>query len=231
ADRERIGAFEAADGGTVFLDEVGELPLELQPKLLRVLESRQLRRLGDTRSRRVDVRVIAATNRNLEREVNHGRFREDLFFRLSVVTIQVPPLRERLEDIPLLIDAMLAHMHASDQRSVFTDEVLATAAEHNWPGNVRELRNWIERSIVLQHVQPAPLSQRHGSTESTTIETPFKIAKERVIAAFEQRYLSELLRWSEGKVSTAAAKAQIDRMYVYRLMRRYGIKHDGTPEE
>lgn len=230
ADRDRAGAFESADGGTVFLDEVGELPLDLQPKLLRVLESRQVRRLGDSRTRKIDVRVIAATNRNLEREVNRGRFREDLFFRIAVVTIHVPPLRERLEDIPLLIDTMLAIMNATDQRSKFDQAMLADASSHDWPGNVRELRNWVERSVVLQQVAPAPTSQRQDSMTAPSIAVPFKAAKEQIVEAFERDYLIELLRWAEGRVGIAAQKAGIDRMYVYRLMRKHGIRHDGTME-
>ena len=231
AERDRIGAFESADRGTVFLDEIGELPLALQPKLLRVLESRQIRRLGDGRPRNVDVRVIAATNRNLEREVNRGRFREDLYFRLSVVTVHVPPLRDRLDDIPLLIDAMLEAMQATHQRHAFGDEALAAIAAYDWPGNVRELRNWVERSILLDRVEPAPASKRHSVAPTATIATPFKIAKEQLIADFEQRYLTDLMRWSGGKVGIAAQKAGIDRMYIYRLIARHGLKRDGSFEE
>lgn len=228
AERDRVGAFESAEGGTVFLDEIGELPLALQPKLLRVLESRQIRRLGEGRPRKVDVRVIAATNRNLEREVNLGRFREDLYFRLAVVTVHVPPLRDRLDDIPRLIDAMLENMHAAHLRPTFGDDALSGVAAYDWPGNVRELRNWVERSILLGRIEPAPTSQRPSATPTATIATPFKIAKEQLIADFEQRYLTDLMRWSGGKVGIAAQKAGIDRMYIYRLMARHGMKRDGS---
>ncbi len=233
ADRDRVGAFEAANGGTLFLDELGELPPALQPKLLRVLESREVRRLGGSRPVKVDVRVLAATNRKLEREVNQGRFREDLFFRLSVVTVHVPPLRERLEDIPLLVESMLVGMGAEDQRGLFGEDVLAALARHEWPGNVRELRNFVERSLVLQWVDPAPMSQRRGSSAPCvpTIETPFKVAKDELVASFEKRYVSELLRWSEGRVGKAAQKAGIDRMYLYRLMQRHGMKRDGQQDD
>ncbi|MCU0691307.1 MAG: sigma 54-dependent Fis family transcriptional regulator [Polyangiaceae bacterium] len=231
ADRDRVGAFEAADGGTVFLDEVGDLPVALQPKLLRVLESRQIRRLGEVRARDVDVRIIAATNRNLEREVNRGAFREDLFFRLSVVTIHVPPLRERLEDLPLIIDALLERMQATLHRPAFSSDALASVAAYDWPGNVREVRNWVERSIVLHCVEPVPVPKGSAAGRAISISTPFKAAKEQVIAEFEQRYLTELMRWSGGKVGLAARKAGIDRMYVYRLMQRHGLKRDGTFEE
>jgi len=155
ADRERIGAFESAHGGTVFLDEIGELPIDMQPKLLRALEAREIRRLGDAAARKVDVRVIAATNRNLEREVNRGTFREDLYYRLSVVTLRVPPLRERLADLELLVQVFLRSMrpeHAA--AALFTPELMARLARHDWPGNVRELRNYVERCIVLEEAAP-----------------------------------------------------------------------------
>jgi len=234
ADRDRIGAFEAADGGTVFLDEIGELPLAMQPKLLRALEAHEIRRVGDNRSRKVDVRVIAATNRKLEVEVNQGRFREDLFFRLSVVSVRVPPLRERPEDIPMLIDAILATLHATDRKALFADTVLHDMKCYDWPGNVRELRNFIERSLVLDKVTHAPMSQRAsspGSSDQADIEVPFKVAKEHLISGFEQKYVTRLLQWSGGRIGTAARKAGVDRMYLYRLMQRYGLRKDGSPNE
>jgi len=170
ADRDREGAFEAADGGTVFLDEIGELPVELQPKLLRALEAREVRRVGQTKMRRVDVRVIAATNRDLEREVNRGRFREDLYYRLAKVSLHVPPLRERIEDIPLLVTNFLAYLTdtgrapnsapgsrpARDTSTLFSQAVLEEMQQHDWPGNVRELKNYVERSLVLDNAPPPP---------------------------------------------------------------------------
>ncbi|MEQ9317927.1 MAG: sigma 54-interacting transcriptional regulator, partial [Polyangiaceae bacterium] len=140
AERDRVGAFAEADGGTVLLDEIGELPLEMQPKLLRVLESGHIRRVGENTTKPVDVRVIAATNRRLEREVNHGRFREDLYFRLSVVTVRVPPLRDHLDDVPLLVKLFLRQLDAQHlKKTLFTDEVLSELCRYDWPGNVREL--------------------------------------------------------------------------------------------
>ena len=150
-----MGAFEAADGGTVFLDEVGELPLELQPKLLRALEAHEeIRRVGETRPRKVDVRVISATNRDLEREVNRGRFREDLYFRLAVMNVRVPPLRERLDDLLILVRVFLPRSACPIRRRLFTPQVLAEMSRHDWPGNVRELRNYVERTVVLQKASP-----------------------------------------------------------------------------
>jgi transcriptional regulator with GAF, ATPase, and Fis domain len=230
AERERHGAFEAADTGTVFLDEVGELPLSMQPKLLRVLEAHEIRRVGETRPRKVDVRVVAATNRQLEREVNQGRFREDLFFRLSVVTVRVPPLRDRPEDIPLLVDSILTNLGAAGRRDLFSDDLLQSLALYEWPGNVRELRNFIERSVVLDAVDHAPVSEAPACSDgrvAVSIDVPYKLARERLLADFERRYLAQLMRWSGGKVGKAAGKAGVDRMYLYRLMQRHGLKRDG----
>ena len=231
ADRERVGAFEAADGGTVFLDEIGELPFEMQPKLLRALEAREVRRVGDTRARRVDVRVLAATNRHLEREVNRGRFREDLFFRLCVITVRVPPLRDRLGDLGILVDACLEALGATDKKKLFTPEVLEEMARHDWPGNVRELKNHVERTVVMDAAPPArrdeddtplsgPASARHASVD---LDVPFNAAKDRIVADFERAYLAALLAWSGGNVSRAARRARMDRMNLHRLVQIYGI--------
>ena len=229
AERDRTGAFEAASGGTIFLDEIGELPLELQPKLLRALESREVRRVGDQKVVPVDVRVVAATNRSLEREVNQGRFREDLFFRLSVVTVRVPPLRERLDDLELLVHAMLENLGALGERRLFTPAVFEDLARYDWPGNVRELRNYVERSVVLQTVSTTTNSTVSTTTttsesEEIDVEVPFKIAKGKITSAFERRYLTALMTWAEGNVSAAARKAKMDRMNLYRLIQRYDIK-------
>lgn len=270
AERDRTGAFEAALGGTVFLDEIGELPLEIQPKLLRALESREIRRVGDNRPRKVDVRVVAATNRKLEREVNHGRFREDLYFRLSVVTVRVPPLRERLEDIELLVNGFLDSMQSAHLKHLFRGETLASMMRHDWPGNVRELRNFIERTLAFQdtsgtspselrghedkvqapsatsvfgtpprgmgaqeHPRTTPAAERRlvepGELEQALanhnlVDAQFKSAKERVVAEFERGYVSQLLDWSEGNISRAARKAGMDRMNLYRLIQRYGLR-------
>jgi DNA-binding NtrC family response regulator len=228
ADRDRVGAFEAANGGTLFLDEVGELPLELQPKLLRALESREIRRVGETRPRKVDVRVIAATNRDLQREVNKGLFREDLYFRLAVMDVRVPPLRNRLEDIPLLVRGFLAALGMPDHQDLFPARVLAELAAHDWPGNVRELRNYVERTIVLREPQPA--STRVGAAGGDVdLATPFKLAKDAVVGNFERAYLSALLDASGGNVSKAARLGGMDRMYLHRLIQKHGLRSAGAP--
>ena len=231
ADRDRVGSFEAAHGGTIFLDEIGELPLELQPKLLRALEQREVRRVGETRPRKVDVRVIAATNRRLEREVNQGRFREDLFFRLSVVTVRVPPLRERPEDLDILVHAFLDRLGAKNATHLFTPELLSEMKRQEWPGNVRELRNFVERTVVLRGLEEpsASLSPGDGAGEAPVdIDVGFRAAKDVVIARFERRYLDALMAWAEGNVTRAARKAKIDRMSLYRLMQRHGVRE--SPE-
>jgi DNA-binding NtrC family response regulator len=225
ADRERVGAFEAASGGTVFLDEIGELPIELQPKLLRALESREIRRVGETHPRKVDVRVIAATNRDLQREVNKGLFREDLYFRLAVMNVRVPPLKDRVEDIPLLVKGFLASLGMSDQLDLFPSRVLAELAAHDWPGNVRELRNYVERTVVLK--EPLPASQARPAVASAAepdLRLPFKVAKDAVVDAFERNYLTALLEAAGGNISRAAREAGMDRMYLHRLIQRHGLR-------
>ncbi|WP_437744958.1 sigma 54-interacting transcriptional regulator [Sorangium sp. So ce302] len=233
ATRDRAGAFEEADGGTVFLDEIGELPLEMQPKLLRALASREVRRLGESRVRKVDIRVIAATNRRLEREVNSGRFREDLYYRLSVLTVRVPPLRERKEDIGLLVHCFLNELGAIDKVHLFAPEVIEDMKRYDWPGNVRELRNYVERRVVLGEgasmgaAPPERSSAPPGAAPeepAANIEMPFKEAKDAIIDQFERRYLAALLEWSNGNVSRAARKAGLDRMYLHRLLQRHGLR-------
>jgi transcriptional regulator with GAF, ATPase, and Fis domain len=249
ATRDRAGAFEAADGGTVFLDEIGELPLDMQPKLLRALAAREVRRIGENRVRKVDVRVIAATNRQLEREINCGRFREDLYYRLSVLTVRVPPLRDHMDDLLLLVEHFLAEREAADKISLFTPEVLGQMRRYDWPGNVRELRNYVERKVVLEHHMEElghPLHPSETRSEpprfalpsappvgfsAAGVDLPFKEAKDRIIADFERAYLAELLRWAGGNVSKAARKAQLDRMHLHRLFQRYGLRSAGALEE
>jgi transcriptional regulator with GAF, ATPase, and Fis domain len=238
----RAGYFEEADGGTIFLDEVGELELDLQPKLLRVLDRRELRRVGEVKPRPIDVRVVAATNRDLRAMVKEGKFREDLYFRLAVVSVPIPSLRERRDDIPLLVAHFIRHMGRKDFRlSTGTMERLQA---YEWPGNVRELRNLVERAVSLSDENqaiPNSLSEGRGLGGAQTpagqvslpagspsgkelVELPFKEAKGMLIEAFEREYLVNLLDRHSGNISRAALEAGIDRNYIHRLIKKYGLE-------
>jgi DNA-binding NtrC family response regulator len=213
ASARRVGAFEAAHGGTVFLDEIGELGPELQPKLLRVLERGEIKRVGSDRYKQVDTRIIAATHRNLRSDVNSKRFRSDLYYRLAVVVVTLPPLRDRVEDLPVLVEHLLASLgggkHAEAAR-MRTPAFLAELAAHRWPGNVRELRNYVERGLALSGTASAPV----GAPVS------YKEAKER----WERAYVEELMRAAGGNVAAAAREARLDRAAFYRLLWRHGMR-------
>ena len=227
ATERRIGAFEEAASGTIFLDEIGELPADLQPKLLRVLESREIRRVGSNVHKKVDVRVIAATNRDLRAEVNQARFRSDLYFRLAVVRIQLPSLRQRPEDLPLLAAEILRNAGAQGPAAdaLKTPEFMATLQRSAWPGNVRELRNYIERCLVFQDALPAPdASPEHSGGIHIDARLPYQEARRRALDDFERSYCEALLRLHQGKVSQAAQAANVDRVYLYKLLRRHNLK-------
>ncbi len=227
---QRIGCLERSSGGTLFLDEIDDLPLDLQPKLLRALEDREFRRLGQSGGAiKFDTRVIAASKKDLWSETQAGRFREDLFFRLSVFTVTLPPLRERSEDIPLLVDAMadggLWARLAPTQHEQFLG--------HTWPGNVRELRNAVER---LKHLADIPelasasfLREYSGpatpSSESVAVNYAgaFKTVKDELIRAFEREYLTRLLSKTRGNVAKAAREAELDRKHLYSLLHKYDL--------
>ncbi|QSQ18304.1 sigma 54-interacting transcriptional regulator [Myxococcus landrumensis] len=222
AHSERPGAFEQADGGTVFLDEVGELPLEFQPRLLRVLEGRQVKRVGANEYRTVNVRVVAATHRDLEADVKEGRFREDLFHRLAVLRVTLPPLRERPEDIPLLVDTMLERLGRPP--SALSEQTRALLEQYPWPGNVRELRNVVQRVVNLgEHALPEMSASERARFTSAELEMPFKEAKERLIDGFERDYLKNLLERCGGNISRASREAGLARLYVRKLLKKYGL--------
>lgn len=221
------GLFTEADGGTLFLDEVGELPVELQPRLLRVIESGTVKRLGEDKPREVNVRIIAATHRDLQAEVKKGTFREDLYFRLAVVLIRVPPLRERIEDIPLLARQFVATIGRGDFE--LPSELREKLAQHSWPGNVRELRNVVERALAGGDVELGPADAKKGvSPLSPDLSgMPFKDAKEKLVDAFTLQYLVTLLDRCDGNISEVARTAGIGRNYVHRLVNKYGLRgHD-----
>jgi DNA-binding NtrC family response regulator len=229
ADRDRPGAFELANGGTLFFDEIGELPLALQPKLLRALETREVRRIGGTARIPVDVRFVAATNRNLAEEVKRSRFREDLFYRLNVFRVVMPPLREHREDIPLLVKHFLEPL--SD--SPLSEELLGRMSQLDWPGNVRELRNAVERAVVLARGEKAARGAGQtaggsGDSDRSPMEVdasrPFKEVKAEVVARFERAYLEQVLDRTRGNISAAAREAGIDRKHMERLIRKHEIE-------
>jgi transcriptional regulator with GAF, ATPase, and Fis domain len=226
----RQGAFELADGGTVFLDEIGELPIDVQPKLLRVLETHEFRRVGGNKTLHSDVRVVAATKRNLQREVGAGKFREDLFFRLAVVPITVPPLRARREDIPMLARHILK---ASGVELTVSDETMQGLAAHDWPGNVRELRNVLERAVYLaratgsRELSLVSLPVTTGAGDSAFPFEPGKSYREtraKYDSEFERRYVKWLLSRHGGNVSAAAREAKMDRKHLHDMAKKHGLR-------
>ncbi len=220
----RVGAFEAASGGTVLLDEIGELALDLQPKLLRVIERHEIQRIGSTRKIPVDVRIVAATNRNLRQEVNARRFRSDLFFRLAILVVTLPPLRDRTSDIPLLVGGILDDLgaHGSPMARALTGELLPELLRHAWPGNVRELRNYVEACVVRQ--EQAELEAGKGDDPTIDVSMPLRAVREHWVRHIERRYLETLLAIHGGNVSAAARAAGLDRVHMHRLLRRTGLR-------
>jgi DNA-binding NtrC family response regulator len=237
ASASRKGALETSDGGTLFLDELDDLPLDLQPKLLRALEERVFVRLGSNQSVSFDTRVVAASKKDLWMEVAAGRFREDLYYRLSVVTIHLPALRERSEDIPLL------YQHFAGEGAARFEDLPAATRErwlnHSWPGNVRELRNAVERSQALDEeclpnatemARPASAGVPMGALVPD-YSLPFKEAKEHLVEAFEGEYLKRLLTRAMGGVTGAAREAGIDRKHLYALLEKHGLSLPGKKTE
>jgi transcriptional regulator with GAF, ATPase, and Fis domain len=241
ASAQRQGAFELAEGGTLFLDEIGELPLDLQPKLLRALEQRAFRRVGGNREIRVDIRIVAASKRNLKMEVERGKFREDLYFRLAVVPIHLPPLRERREDVPLLVDHLLdviAKQEPGRPPLRIDPQAMEALASHDWPGNVRELRNVLERAaymaralgqleVRLDHIpvgasRPASPQLLSGMTGFDPKKS-YRDCKAEWEDVFERAYVAWLLERHEGNISAAARAADMDRKYLYKLAKRHGL--------
>jgi len=241
-DRHR-GCFEQADGGTIFLDEIGELDVTLQPKLLRVLENREIKRVGGDKTIPVNVRVVAATNRDLRAMVNEGSFREDLYYRLSVVAVELPPLRDRPEDVPLLVKNFLDDFAArrypgEDRKITVARDGMSRLQAYPWPGNIRELKNTVERAASLADgpeltvkdlmptSQKTPAEVLPGGTAEQFVEDglPFKEAKQRVLDSFEAAYLKALLDRNGGNVTRSAQAAGLTRYHLRELAKRYGIR-------
>jgi formate hydrogenlyase transcriptional activator len=223
---QKIGRFQVADGGTLFLDEVGEIPLELQPKLLRVLQEQEFERIGGTRTIKVNVRLIAATNRDLARMVEEQRFRDDLYYRLNVFPIQVPPLRERPEDIPALVRYFVHRLARPMNRQVevIPSETMEALRRYRWPGNVRELANLIERAMilspgrtlevpldVLERRRPTALATHNGGIASRTVDVS------HILRALEDAH------WVIAGPKGAAARLGMKRTTLQSVMKRLGI--------
>jgi DNA-binding NtrC family response regulator len=224
AQARRQGKFEAAKGGTLFLDEIGDIGPKLQLDLLRVLEERKVVRVGGTEAVPIDVRIVAATNRQLRREVEEGRFRQDLYYRLAVVTINLPPLRERKEDLPLLVEELLGRLSVEMNKPAdgVSSEAMARLMSHDWPGNVRELRNVLERGLVVASgplLQPGDL-ELVGPARSLVDRAPEALSLEEV----ERRHIGDVLGLAGGNVTQAAKILEIDRATLYNKIRKYGLR-------
>ncbi len=240
AAQAKRGLFEEADGGTIFLDEVGELPLQVQVKLNRVLQERELRRVGDNAPVKVDVRVIAATHRDLREEVRAGRFREDLYYRLNVFLVVLPPLRERPEDLSLLAAHFLEKHARAIRRTIggFAPDVLRRLAAHAWPGNVRELENTVERAVavasgdvILVEDLPPEIALAGLETPAALVggalaALPYKDAVAEARDRISREYLAALMKEFGGNVTRAAERAGMERESLHRLLRRYGLRSD-----
>jgi two-component system, NtrC family, response regulator GlrR len=226
AAAERRGAFERAHGGTIFLDEIGELAVDLQPKLLRALEASTVKPVGGDKPMKVDVRVVAASLRDLRAAVREKLFREDLFFRLSVVDLEVPPLREHVDDLPILVDHFLRDLQAPP----LGPDSMATLLRSSWPGNIRQLRNVLERAVALAGRGPPVVRPEDVDLPSAQIspsklfELPYKVAKDEMLAQFTREYLEALLGRHGGNVSAAAREAKIDRNWIVALAKRHGVR-------
>jgi transcriptional regulator with PAS, ATPase and Fis domain len=227
----RAGAIEAAHGGTVLLDEIGELPIAMQPKLLRAVESRSVRRLGETHHRAVDVRFIAATHRDLRAMVQDGSFRGDLYFRMAVLPVTVPSLRERAADIPALVE----HFLPEDAAGVITPVLLDQLADRAWPGNVRELRTFVERLLALGAEEALALASEMPAAGAAApapaqlrlpedlLSQSYKQMREHALAHIEREYVRALLARHGRNISAASEAAGINRSYLHRLIRRYEL--------
>ena len=236
ADARRAGRFEAADGGTIFLDEIGDMARETQAKVLRVLQERSFERVGGTQAIEVDVRVVAATHRDLEADVAAGRFREDLYYRLKVVELTLPPLRERAEDLPALAQRFLQQVAERLDRAGkrLSPDALAALARHTWPGNVRELRNVLEQAAVLSagdEIQPDELMvvRRTGDGLPAAVpvpDVPFSDAKRQAIEAFERAYLLRALRDNDGNISRTAENIGMVRQSLQQKIRELGLRDE-----
>ncbi len=231
AHMAKPGLFELADKGTFFLDEIGKMNITIQAKLLRILQERQVRRVGGSNLIDVDFRVLSSTNLDLNKSISEGTFIEDLFWRLNVITIEMPPLRERKEDIQLLVHHFVTIFSEKSHKNIkgVSEEAMEILKKYNWPGNIRELQNVVERATSLtetDYITPADL-QEHlvdgVDSGGYRKDLPFKDAKNKWLESFEKKYFTDLIRESKGNISRAAQKAGIDRKTIYRIMKKHGL--------
>ncbi len=241
---DKTGLFESADGGTVFLDEIGEIPLSTQVKLLRVLQEGEVKRLGEVESRQIDVRVIAATHKNLGKLIEQGLFREDLFYRLNVISVNLPSLFERLEDIPLLAYHFLREFSKKMNKEIsrISTDTLQALQGYKWPGNIRELENVIERAVVLatgdtitaKNLPPKILSSSFYNVplnDENLVNLDYKEAKKRALNIFNRSYIMGLLEKTSGNITAASEMAGLDRSNFKKIIRRYVPKQVGLSKK
>ncbi len=239
AHERRKGKFDSANGGTLFLDEIGDMSLRTQAKILRILQEQVFERVGGSRTIQVDVRVVAATNKDLKKEIESGRFRQDLYYRLAVIPIYVPPLRDRLQDIPLLVDDFLKDIATESAmgRKEFDPSVFSMLQQYSWPGNVRELRNFIERLIIMtpgQVVAPGDLPPdfRKQLPRSTNVLEPYgRLTLREARSLFEREYLLKKLDEYDWNVSLTAARIGVERSHLHRKMKSLGISDRNEASE
>ena len=231
AENDRPGILELADGGTIFLDEISELPLDLQAKFLRFLQDKEVRRIGDVSAKKVDVRVIAATNKDLKELVNQGKFREDLYYRLEGIKIEIPPIRERKEDIPVLAYYFLEEFNKKYNTDVkgFSKDALEVLINYSWPGNVRQLQNVVNEACIIAFAKGQFIELNHLPKEITGIEDKhamifdYNLAKKMNDTNFTTKYLRNLLSFTKGNISQAAKLANIERQSLQKLLKKYNV--------
>ena len=235
AIRDKKGLFEEADSGTLFMDEIGDIPKSVQAKILRVLQEGEFIPVGDTATKRVDVRIIAATNQDLLQCVQEKEFREDLYYRLNVINIKMPPLRDRKEDLPLLVKHFIEKYNKKENKQIkgITQDVEKEFYNYTWPGNVRELENVIERAVTLTNEDIISLDtissfvKKEGNAEPTEDEllsSPYKEARRKALDSFNVKYITKAINKTEGNVTNAAKESGIERQYLQRMLKRYNIK-------
>jgi two-component system response regulator AtoC len=235
AIKDKKGLFEEADGGTLFMDEIGDIPKSVQAKILRVLQEGEFISLGDTVTKKVDVRIVAATNQDLLQRVQEKEFREDLYYRLNVINIRMPPLRERKEDIPLLVKHFIEKYNKKENKQIngISPEVETEFYHYHWPGNVRELENVIERAITLTNEDVIsinvilPLVKKEGvpgDFGDELLAQPYKEARRKALDSFNVKYITNVLNKTSGNVTNAAKESEIERQYLQRMLKRYNIK-------